>query len=262
MAFGEFTVNQHTVRSLWSLSASPKHPDVKRNGRAGWTCPWGHRCNTSAHRRVKGSNIFCSIKICHNFIFVNFLFQPWLVLSFPRCKEEAALLLSPSSLFSSFFHFSFTAQNYLLWWTTKKKKIALQALFWGKARPRKKKGTFFMDWTRWKSASFTCFVFLTQPHQLLKHCEWRISQEPAGTAVGRAESEMQSLSWKTGNLPKICKILKGERNWQNDSGLIFWIQFLLLCRGKKLKFLFSIRYQFSLCRKNIQQNRVPAWKNF
>lgn len=81
---------------------------------------------------------------CHNFIFFAFLFQPWLVLSFPRCKEGAALLLSLFPFFLFFFHFSFTAQNYLLWWTTKRKKIALQALFWGKARPRKKKKEHFL----------------------------------------------------------------------------------------------------------------------
>lgn len=145
-------MKQHTVHFLWLLSGlhcwffSLRHESSIKTFRdlEGLLIPSFNLQieallqYVTARRRVKGSNKLCSIKIRQHFIFVNFLFQPWLVLSFPRCKEEAALLLSLFPFFLFFFHFSFTAQNYLLWWTTKKKKkIALQALFGGKARPRK-----------------------------------------------------------------------------------------------------------------------------
>lgn len=145
-------MKQHTVHFLWLLSGlhcwffSLRHKSSIKTFRdlEGLLIPSFNLQieallqYVTARRRVKGSNKLCSIKIRQHFIFVNFLFQPWLVLSFPRCKEEAALLLSLFPFFLFFFHFSFTAQNYLLWWTTKKKKkIALQALFGGKARPRK-----------------------------------------------------------------------------------------------------------------------------
>lgn len=141
-----------------ACESSLKHKDIKRNTKVQFNLQMRALLqDVTAHTWVKGSNIFCSIKICQNFIFVNFLFQPWLVLSFPRCKAEAALLLSRFPFFLFFFHFSFTAQNYLLWWTTKKKKIALQALFWGKARPRKKKRNIFYGWDKIEVCIFYLF---------------------------------------------------------------------------------------------------------
>lgn len=68
----------------------------------------------AAHGRVKGSSVLCSLKMCQNFTFVNFLFQPWLVLSFPRCKEEAALLLSLFLFFLLFFSFFFYSTKLLI----------------------------------------------------------------------------------------------------------------------------------------------------
>lgn len=103
----------------------------------------------TAHRRVKGSNKLCSIKICQHFIFVNFLFQPWLVLSFPRCKEEAALLLSLFPFFLFFFIFLLQHKTtYCDGPLKRKKKNSTTSSFWGESQAQEIKGTFFMDWTR------------------------------------------------------------------------------------------------------------------
>lgn len=78
------------------------------------------------------------------------------------------------------------------------KNSTTSSFFGGKPGPGKQnkhKGTFFMDWTRQKSASLTCFIFLTQPRQLRKPCEWRSSQEPGRTAGPGTQSQETFLTF-------------------------------------------------------------------
>lgn len=88
------------------------------------------------------------------------------------------------------------------------------------------------------------------------NCHWR-----SQCWVQKRDSLLWTL-WKPPSY--VCKIFK--KKLANNSCLIFWILFVFLCRRKKVEsfyFLWSLSDTNLVCaEKKIEQNRVPAWKNF
>lgn len=184
-------------------------------------------------------------------------------MSFPRCKAEAALLLSLFPFFL-FFFFIFLLQHKTTYCDgpLKRKKIALQALFWGKARPRKKKRNIFYGWDKLEVCIFYLFHISdttpSTPKTLWMRNQPRAStnsswQNGIGNAVFLERHETFLRFVKYSKEKEIGKMIQA---WYFGYNLFYFVG------QKSWSFYFLSDIDLVYAEKKIQQNRVPAWKNF